>query len=66
MSKELGVWLRQQREAHGWARPEMARRLIRAGQARGDKTMPGVESMCHNIYRWERGADGVSERYKLH
>jgi hypothetical protein len=22
--------------------------------------------MCHNIYRWERGADGVSERFKLH
>jgi hypothetical protein len=22
--------------------------------------------MCHNIYRWERGADGISERYRLH
>jgi hypothetical protein len=25
-----------------------------------------MDSMCHNIYRWERGADGLSERYKLH
>ncbi len=42
----------------------MARQLIQAGQARGDKSMPGTDSMCHNIYRWERGADSPSERYK--
>lgn len=65
MSKELGVWLRQQREARGWSRPDMARQLIRAGQAKGDKHMPGMDSMCHNLYRWERGTDGLSERYKL-
>jgi hypothetical protein len=64
MSTELGSWLRRQREARGLTRPEMARRLIQAGLAKGDN-MPGVESMCHNIYRWERGADGLSERYKL-
>ncbi len=64
MSKELGAWLRQQREARGLTRPQMARRLIQAGQAKGDN-MPGIDSMCHNIYRWERGADGLSERYKL-
>jgi tetratricopeptide (TPR) repeat protein len=65
MSSELGAWLRQQREARGLTRPEMARQLIRAGQAKGDKSMPGADSMCHNIYRWERGADGLSERYRL-
>ena len=65
MPAELGAWLRQQREARGLTRPEMARQLIQAGQARGDNTMPGLDSMCHNIYRWERGADGLSERYKL-
>ena len=27
--------------------------------------MPGVDGMCHNIYRWERGGR-LSERYKLH
>jgi hypothetical protein len=65
MPTELGIWLRQQREARGWTRPDMARRLIQAGHAKGDTSMPGVDSMCHNIYRWERGADGLSERYKL-
>lgn len=66
MPEELGAWLRQQREARGWPRPEMARQLIKAAQARGDTSVPGVDSMCHNIYRWERGADGLSDRYKLH
>ncbi len=66
MSKELGAWLRQQREARGWPRPEMAGQLIKAAQARGDTSLPGLDSMCHNIYRWERGTDGLSDRYKLH
>jgi len=66
MSKELGAWLRQQREACGLSRPEMARRLIQAAEAKGDKSVPGLDSMCHNIYRWERGEDGLSERYKLY
>jgi hypothetical protein len=42
----------------------MARRLIAAGKAKGDCQMPGVKSLCHNIYRWEHG-DGVSPRYML-
>ena len=66
MPAELGRWLREQREARGWTRPEMARQLIRAGHARGDKSMPGLDSMCHNLYRWERGANGISERYRLY
>ncbi len=66
MPEELGAWLRQQREARGLSRPEMARRLIRVGEARGDKSVPGLDSMCHNLYRWERGEDGLSERYKLY
>jgi transcriptional regulator with XRE-family HTH domain len=63
---ELGAWLRQQREIRGWARPEMARQLIQAGRTAGDKSMPGLDSMCHNLYRWERGADSPSERYRLY
>jgi transcriptional regulator with XRE-family HTH domain len=66
MSIELGAWLRQQREARGLSRPEMARRLIQAGEASGDKSVPGLDSMCHNLYRWERGEDGLSERYRLY
>src|SRR5215475_10704140 len=65
MPTELGAWLRQQRLARNWTRPELARRLIEVAQAKGDRSMPGIESLCHNIYRWERGADGPSERYKL-
>jgi transcriptional regulator with XRE-family HTH domain len=65
-STELAAWLRQQREERGWTRAEMARQLIQAGQARGDRHVPGLHNMAHNVYRWERAADGVSERYKLH
>ena len=66
VSENLGAWLRQQREARGWAKREMARQLIQAGRATGDTSMPGMDNMCHNIYRWERGQGGLTERYKLH
>lgn len=65
MSRELGAWLRGRREDRGWTRSEMARQLIQAGHARGDKHVPGMDGMSHNIYRWERGGP-LSERYKLH
>jgi transcriptional regulator with XRE-family HTH domain/tetratricopeptide (TPR) repeat protein len=64
MAAGLGAWLRRQREARGWTRPELARLLIQAGHAKGDRSMPGPDSVCHNIYRWERGADLPSERYQ--
>src|SRR5260370_13021752 len=44
----------------------MARRLIEAGRDTGDTTVPGMDSMCHNIHRWEHGRGGLTERYKLH
>jgi hypothetical protein len=66
MPEKLGPWLRQQREARSWTKREMARQLIQAGQATGDKSVPGTDSMCHNIHRWERGQGGLTERYKLH
>jgi transcriptional regulator with XRE-family HTH domain len=62
----LGMWLRQQREARGLARREMARRLIQAGKAAGDTSMPRIESICQNIRRWENGGFALTERYKLH
>jgi transcriptional regulator with XRE-family HTH domain len=61
-----GAWLRQQREARVWARSEMARQLIMAAHANGDISIPGVDSLVHNIYRWERGTVGPSERYTLY
>ena len=66
MLTELGMWLRQQREARGWARREIAHRLIQAAQAAGDKAVPGIDGMCHNIRRWERGHSDLTERYKLY
>jgi tetratricopeptide (TPR) repeat protein len=63
---ELAVWLRQQRETRGWARREMARRLIAAGRAAGDNAMPGIDSVCYYIRRWEQGQCGVTERYRLY
>jgi hypothetical protein len=65
MTTDVSGWLRAQREARGWTRPEMARQLIQAGRAGGDRQLPGLDGMCHNIYRWERGGP-ISERYKLH
>ena len=61
----LAKWLRSQREARGWSRPRMARLLIDVAHARGDTQIPDLESMCHNIYRWERGASGLSDQYRL-
>ena len=43
----------------------MARRLVQAGRAAGDTSVPGLSGMLHNIHRWEREG-GVSERHKLH
>ncbi|MGA2830487.1 MAG: hypothetical protein ABSF03_30745 [Streptosporangiaceae bacterium] len=65
MPTDVSIWLRKQREARGWTRSEMARQLIAAGRARGDRQLPGIDGMCHNIYRWERGGP-LSERYQLH
>jgi len=66
MSHELSAWLRQQRQAHGWPVPEMARQLRAAAKDNGDTTVPASDAMCRNIRRWESGHGGVSERYKLH
>jgi transcriptional regulator with XRE-family HTH domain len=62
----IGVWLRQQREARGLARREMARRLIAAGKAAGDTSVPDIESVCAYIRRWESGEHALTERYKLY
>ncbi|HZR55160.1 MAG TPA: hypothetical protein VFB06_37440 [Streptosporangiaceae bacterium] len=61
-----GTWLRRQREDRGWAVREMARRLIDAGHAAGDKAMPAVDSMAAYIRRWEQGKYGLTERYRLY
>ena len=65
MPMGIGRWLRQQREARGWARREMAHRLTQAAEAVGDTTVPGIDHLCTYIRRWEVGRHGPTERYKL-
>jgi hypothetical protein len=62
MSTETAEWLIRQREARGWSRPQMARQLLKAGQALGCKQLPDPVSLKHNIFRWEHGT-GVSHEY---
>jgi transcriptional regulator with XRE-family HTH domain len=61
------VWVDRicaERKARGWDKPEMARRLVRAaGDARS--SLPSHESLLSYVKRWERGAVGISERYRL-
>ena len=63
MSIELGTWLRVQREARGWSRADMARRLIAARKA-GDDATSSPENLRHSIYRWERGLAGISRPHQ--
>jgi tetratricopeptide (TPR) repeat protein len=66
MTGDLGAWLREHREAHGWTNRDMASRIIEAGRAVGDKSMPSLDTMCRNVRRWEGGNGCITERYKLH
>jgi hypothetical protein len=64
VSRQLGSWLRAQRQARSWDVPEMARQLARAsGDTRA--TLPDRESLAAYIRRWERNANGITERYRL-
>jgi hypothetical protein len=66
MADDIGAWLRGHRQVRGWTNRDMASRIIDAGQAAGDKSMPSLDTMCRNIRRWERGHGTITERYKLH
>ena len=43
----------------------MARRLIKAAEENDDYSMPGVNDIIQNIYRWERGTVTPGERYRM-
>jgi transcriptional regulator with XRE-family HTH domain len=66
MSYDLGLWLREQRQAHGWSTAEMARQLRQAAKANADTTVPGSAVLASYIRRWERGTISPTERYALH
>jgi hypothetical protein len=54
--------IRAERKARGWTVPVMARKLRDA--ADDPRDVPGLESIIHNIFRWETGKFGISERYR--
>jgi transcriptional regulator with XRE-family HTH domain/tetratricopeptide (TPR) repeat protein len=66
MASHLGLWLREQRHAHGWSADEMARRLHRAAKANDDTALPPSSTLAAYIRRWERGTTAPTERYRLH
>jgi hypothetical protein len=65
MTTELGTWLRAQREERGWSRSHMARQLVTAARDGGDDSMPAVDTLRKNIYRWENDEVDISDRYRL-
>jgi tetratricopeptide (TPR) repeat protein len=59
-----GPVLRAWRRQRGWDVPETARRL-RAEAARLGQPIAEHDGLVRMIYKWERGATGISERYEL-
>lgn len=66
MTHDLGLWLREQRQARGWSAAETARQRQQAAKANGDKTVPGSAILASYIRRWEHGTTSPTERYRLH
>ena len=44
----------------------MARRMSKVASRHDDTPPPRVDHLAHNIYRWEHGKVGPSERYRLY
>jgi len=55
--------IRDERTARGWTVLDMARKLRAA--AADPRDIPALDSLIHNIWRWERGHHHPSERYRL-
>lgn len=66
MADELGLWLREQRQARGWSAAEMARQIQQAARATGDRTLPGSTILASYVRRWEHNTITPAERYRLH
>jgi transcriptional regulator with XRE-family HTH domain len=60
-----GQWLRRQRRARGWSVVQRRQQLRAAARAAGD-SLPDNEYLSGMIRRWERGDNGMSERYQMH
>jgi transcriptional regulator with XRE-family HTH domain len=65
MNSVRGVPIKIERKAHGWTIREMARKLRDAAEDPGGVPYD-LDSLVHNIYRWESGRrGGISERYRV-
>ena len=62
----LSVWLLRQRETRGWTKRETARRLVQAWEDAGDTAVPGLDDMCRDCHRRERGENGLTEWYRMY
>lgn len=61
MSAAFGVWLRRQREARGWSRSELARRMT---DAAGSAVTAPAHVLETYLSRWEAGHVTISARYR--
>lgn len=55
--------IRAERKGRGWIVAAMANKLYDAADD-PQRDIPDLESIRHNIFRWESGGGGVSERYR--
>jgi transcriptional regulator with XRE-family HTH domain len=56
--------IRAERKGRGWSVATMAKKLREAADD-PQRDVPDLEGIRHNIFRWESGGSGVSERYRL-
>lgn len=57
--------IRGERKTRRWSAEELARRLRDAADPRIRAHLPSLDNLVTYIRRWERGANGVSERYRM-
>jgi transcriptional regulator with XRE-family HTH domain len=61
VSAAFGAWLRRQREARGWSRNELARRMA---DAAGSAVTAPAHALETYLSRWEAGHVAISARYR--
>jgi len=65
MAENPGVLLRAQRDARGWSRAELARRLHEAADETTRRRLPATSSLTMMIKQWESGRHSPSSRYRV-
>ncbi|GAA0962454.1 hypothetical protein GCM10009550_56570 [Actinocorallia libanotica] len=65
MSENSGAMMRSHREARGWSRADLARRLADAADEPTRRRLPAVSSLVAMIKQWESGRHTPSARYRV-